>query len=73
MTEKLIECVPNISEGRDRAIIDAVAAVVAEVEGVRLLDVDPGRGDEPHRHHLHRPARGRRRGGLPRRRAAPAS
>jgi glutamate formiminotransferase / formiminotetrahydrofolate cyclodeaminase len=42
MSEKLIECVPNISEGRDRAIIDAVAGVVREVDGVRLLDVDPG-------------------------------
>ena len=39
---KLVECVPNISEGRDPAIIDAVTAVVEEVEGVRLLDVDPG-------------------------------
>jgi glutamate formiminotransferase/formiminotetrahydrofolate cyclodeaminase len=35
--------VPNISEGRDRAKIDAIAAVVETVEGVRLLDVDPGR------------------------------
>ena len=40
--QKLIECVPNISEGRDRGIIDAVTAVIGEVEGVRLLDVDPG-------------------------------
>ncbi len=39
---KLVECVPNISEGRDRAVIDAVTAVVAEVDGVALLDVDPG-------------------------------
>ncbi len=39
---KLVECVPNISEGRDRAVIDAVTAVVAEVDGVSLLDVDPG-------------------------------
>lgn len=39
----LIECVPNISEGRDRAKIDAIAAVVETVEGVRLLDVDPGK------------------------------
>ena len=39
---KLIECVPNISEGRDRAVIDAVAAEAAGTEGVRLLDVDPG-------------------------------
>lgn len=39
---KLVECVPNISEGRDRSIIDAVTAVIEEVEGVTLLDVDPG-------------------------------
>lgn len=38
----IVECVPNISEGRDRAVIDAVTGVLAEVEGVRLLDVDPG-------------------------------
>ncbi|MBK9420065.1 MAG: glutamate formimidoyltransferase [Flavobacteriales bacterium] len=39
----IIECVPNISEGRDRAKIDAIAAAAAAVEGVRLLDVDPGK------------------------------
>ncbi len=39
----IIECVPNISEGRDRAKIDAIATVVETVEGVRLLDVDPGK------------------------------
>jgi glutamate formiminotransferase / formiminotetrahydrofolate cyclodeaminase len=39
---KLVECVPNISEGRDHKIIDAVTAEVETVEGVRLLDVDPG-------------------------------
>lgn len=39
---QLVECVPNISEGRDRRIIDAVAAEVEAVEGVMLLDVDPG-------------------------------
>ncbi len=38
----LIECVPNISEGRDKIKINAIAAVVETVEGVRLLDVDPG-------------------------------
>jgi glutamate formiminotransferase/formiminotetrahydrofolate cyclodeaminase len=43
MQRRLIECVPNISEGRDRARIDAIAAVVETVEGVRLLDVDPGK------------------------------
>ena len=40
--KKLVECVPNISEGRDQGIIDAVTAVVGEVDGVHLLDVDPG-------------------------------
>lgn len=40
--KKLVECVPNISEGRDPAIIEAVTAVVGEVKDVHLLDVDPG-------------------------------
>jgi len=40
--KKLVECVPNISEGRDQGVIDAVTAVIEEVEGVSLLDVDPG-------------------------------
>ena len=39
---KLIECVPNFSEGRDRAVIDAIASQAETVEGVKLLDVDPG-------------------------------
>jgi len=39
---RLVECVPNISEGRDRKIIDTVAAEVEAVDGVRLLGVDPG-------------------------------
>lgn len=41
--QKLIECVPNISEGRDAQKIQAIANVVLDVEGVRLLDVDPGK------------------------------
>ena len=40
--KKLVECVPNISEGRDQGVIDAVTAVIGEVDGVHLLDVDPG-------------------------------
>jgi len=40
---KLIECVPNFSEGRDRSVIDAIAAQIETVDGVSLLDVDPGR------------------------------
>jgi glutamate formiminotransferase / formiminotetrahydrofolate cyclodeaminase len=39
---KLVECVPNISEGRDKKIIEAVADEVRGVEDVELLDVDPG-------------------------------
>jgi glutamate formiminotransferase/formiminotetrahydrofolate cyclodeaminase len=39
---RIVECVPNISEGRDRAVIDAVAHTVDQVEGCQLLDVDPG-------------------------------
>ena len=40
---RLIECVPNISEGRDRAKIDAIVAAAAAVEGVRVLDVGPAK------------------------------
>ncbi len=39
---RIIECVPNISEGRDKIKINAIAAVVETVPGVMLLDVDPG-------------------------------
>jgi glutamate formiminotransferase/formiminotetrahydrofolate cyclodeaminase len=39
---QLVECVPNFSEGRDRAVIDAIAQAIAGVSGVKLLDVDPG-------------------------------
>ncbi len=40
--QPVIECVPNFSEGRDRAVIDAIAAAIRSVKGVNLLDVDPG-------------------------------
>jgi len=43
MSKQLIECVPNISEGRDEAKIKAIYEVVETVEGVKLLDVDPGK------------------------------
>jgi glutamate formiminotransferase/formiminotetrahydrofolate cyclodeaminase len=39
----LVECVPNFSEGRDMAIIGRITAAIEAVEGVRLLDVDPGK------------------------------
>jgi glutamate formiminotransferase/formiminotetrahydrofolate cyclodeaminase len=37
----IVECVPNISEGRDRAKIDRIAGEIRKVPGVTLLDVDP--------------------------------
>lgn len=39
---KLMECVPNFSEGRDHAVLDAIAAAIRSVNNVVLLDVDPG-------------------------------
>lgn len=42
MQKQLIECVPNISEGRDLDKIHSIANCVETVEGVKLLDVDPG-------------------------------
>jgi len=41
--QRLLECVPNFSEGRDKYIIDQIAAAIAACEGVELLDVDPGK------------------------------
>lgn len=43
MEKRIIECVPNFSEGRDMGIIKQITDVIESVEGVRLLDVDPGR------------------------------
>ena len=40
--KKLIECVPNFSEGRDMAVIKQITDEVEKVDGVKLLDVDPG-------------------------------
>lgn len=40
---QLIECVPNFSEGRDMAIIKAITNEIESVDGVKLLDVDPGK------------------------------
>src|SRR6195256_5766690 len=40
--QKLIECVPNFSEGRDMDVIRQITSAIESVEGVSLLDVDPG-------------------------------
>ncbi len=41
--KKLVECVPNFSEGRDEKIIEAIAEAIRNTEGCSLLDVDPGK------------------------------
>jgi glutamate formiminotransferase/formiminotetrahydrofolate cyclodeaminase len=43
MEKKIIECVPNFSEGRDMEIIRQITDAIESVEGVKLLDVDPGK------------------------------
>jgi glutamate formiminotransferase/formiminotetrahydrofolate cyclodeaminase len=40
---RIIECVPNFSEGRDMEKIGQITAVIESVEGVKLLNVDPGK------------------------------
>jgi glutamate formiminotransferase/formiminotetrahydrofolate cyclodeaminase len=40
--KKLIECVPNFSEGRDQSVIRQITDAIESVKGVSLLDVDPG-------------------------------
>src|SRR5947209_19984339 len=39
---KLVECVPNFSEGRDQSVIGQITGAIESVDGVFLLDVDPG-------------------------------
>ncbi len=41
--KQIIECVPNISEGRDEEKIKIISQIVEEVDGVKLLNVDPGK------------------------------
>ncbi|MGB9561775.1 MAG: glutamate formimidoyltransferase, partial [bacterium] len=38
---RVVECVPNFSEGRDKSIIDEIVAPISEVNGVKLLNVEP--------------------------------
>src|SRR5680860_305180 len=42
LMDPIVECVPNISEGRNPAVIKEVTDAIQAVPGVRLLDVDPG-------------------------------
>jgi glutamate formiminotransferase/formiminotetrahydrofolate cyclodeaminase len=43
MEKQIIECVPNFSEGRDINIINQITDVIVNVEGIKLLDIDPGK------------------------------
>jgi glutamate formiminotransferase/formiminotetrahydrofolate cyclodeaminase len=43
MQKQIIECVPNFSEGRDMGIIKQITDTIESPDGVKLLDVDPGR------------------------------
>ncbi len=43
MDSRIIECVPNFSEGRDMGIIRQITDVIESVDGIKLLDVDPGK------------------------------
>ena len=40
--KQIVECVPNFSEGRDKGVIEQIVKAIASVEGVKVLDVDPG-------------------------------
>jgi glutamate formiminotransferase/formiminotetrahydrofolate cyclodeaminase len=40
--QKIVECVPNFSEGKNKIIINAISAAVESISGVKLLNVDPG-------------------------------
>ena len=43
MTDQLIECVPNFSEGNDMGVMKQITDAIESVDGVTLLDVDPGK------------------------------
>ena len=40
--KSIVECVPNFSEGKDKAVIQAIAAAIESIDDVTLLNVDPG-------------------------------
>jgi glutamate formiminotransferase/formiminotetrahydrofolate cyclodeaminase len=43
MNKQIIECVPNFSEGMDMSVIKRITDVIESVDGIKLLDVDPGK------------------------------
>jgi len=40
--QKIVECVPNFSEGKNKAIINAISAAIESIPGAKILNVDPG-------------------------------
>lgn len=42
MKSKIVECVPNFSEGQNQKVIDAISEAIRSTDGVSLLDVEPG-------------------------------
>jgi len=42
VSKQIVECVPNFSEGRDKDVIRQITDEISKVNGVKLLDVDPG-------------------------------
>lgn len=42
MEKRIVECVPNFSEGRDKTVINQITSAIEAVSGVKILDVDPG-------------------------------
>lgn len=42
MEKRIVECVPNFSEGRNMSVIKEITSAIESVEGIKLLDVDPG-------------------------------
>ena len=42
MSDKLIECVPNFSDGRNQDVIKQITDEIEKIDGIKLLDVDPG-------------------------------
>ena len=63
MEKRIIECVPNFSEGRNKAVIQQITSAIEAVDGVKLLDVDPG--DHPYGGYLRRRTRSRAGSGFP--------
>jgi len=41
--KQIVECVPNFSEGRDMVIVGKITDEIKKIDGVELLDVDPGK------------------------------